>query len=125
MEVAELTRSPIRRRLSAFSRRILPERNFRFVQMVFQLTRFWWWCFSSYFPRLVASRFVRRAPEVRSFGAPLASSDLVNKLQSVNLLAPTKMCRLMTKRGSDKARPNNYTVFGALQRSLPEARADF
>ena len=42
-------------------------------------------------------------------------SHLAKQLQSVNVLAPTKMCRVMTKYGSDKGRANNYTpVYSAL-----------
>jgi SAM-dependent methyltransferase len=74
-----------------------------------QSIRFLWWCLSSYFPRLVTSRLVKRTPQVRSFGAALIPSRLAKQLQSVNMWAPTEMCRVMTKWGSDKGRPNNYT----------------
>ena len=104
MEAVELRQYTIRRRLSTFLRSILPERDFRFVRAVFQFVRFWWWCLSFYFPRLVASRLVKRTPQVYGFGAALTSSSLAEKLRSVNLLAPTKMCRVMTKFGSDKGR---------------------
>src|SRR5438552_10511189 len=80
-----------------------------------QSLRFLWWSLSSYFPRLVTSRFARRTPQVRGFGAAHVPSDLAKQLQSVNLLAPTEMCRVMTKYGSDKGRPNNYTpLYSAL-----------
>src|SRR5215469_11265869 len=115
MEAVESRQYNIRRRLSAFSRRMLPQREFQFVRVVFQFDRFWWWCLSSYFSRLVVSRLVERSPQVHSFGEPLTSSSLVTKLRSVNLLAPTKMCRVMTKYGSDKGRVNNYTsLYSAL-----------
>src|SRR5260370_4203302 len=82
---------------------------------VFQSIRFRWWCISSYFPRLVISRFVKRAPQVRNCGAEQVPSHLANQLQKVNALAPTKMCRVMTKHGSDKARAHKYTaVYSAL-----------
>jgi hypothetical protein len=82
---------------------------------VFQSVRFRWWCISSYFPRLVISRFVKRTPQVRNFGAAQVPSHLAKQLQSVNALAPTKMCRVMTKYGSDKARAHKYTaVYSAL-----------
>ena len=48
-------------------------------------------------------------PEVRAFGGALGSSHLAMQLQSVNLLTPTNMCRVMTKCGSDKGRQNKYT----------------
>jgi hypothetical protein len=63
-----------------------------------------WWYLSSYVPRLLTSRVIRRAPQVRGFGSP----NLAKQLQGVNLLAPTEMCRVMTKFGSDKGF-HNYT----------------
>ncbi len=115
MEAVKLREYTMRRRLSALARRSLPQREFQFVGAVFQFARFWWWCLSSYLPRLVASCLVKRTPQVHGFGAPLASSQLAKKLQNVNVLAPTKMCRVMTKCGSDKSRQNNYTtVYSAL-----------
>jgi hypothetical protein len=79
---------------------------------IFQFLRFRWWCFSSYYPRLITSRLVKRTLQVRSFGAPKMSS-----LNSVNAQAPTKMCRVMTKYGSDKGRAHRYTsVYSALFR---------
>ena len=115
MEAAVLRQYTIRRRVSALARRTLPQSAFQFVGAVFQFVRFWWWCLSSYFPRLVASRLVKRTPQVRDFGAPLASSRLAIKLQNVNLFAPTNMCRVMTKYGSDKGRMLYYTtVYSAL-----------
>jgi hypothetical protein len=82
---------------------------------VFQFIRFIWWCISSYFPRLVVSRFVKRTPQIRKFGAAQVRCHLANQLQSLNALAPTKMCRVMTKYGSDKARSHKYTaVYSAL-----------
>jgi hypothetical protein len=67
--------------------------------------RFWWWCLSSHCPRLVASRLVKRrsSPLVRG---TLASSHLTKRLQNVNVLAPTNVCRVMAKFGSDKTQPN-------------------
>jgi SAM-dependent methyltransferase len=77
-----------------------------------QALRYRYWCFSSYLPRLISSRWSRRAPEVRTFGA--TRSDLAKQLQGINMLAPTEMCRVMTKWGSDKGW-NDYTpVYSAL-----------
>jgi glycosyltransferase involved in cell wall biosynthesis len=88
--------------------RILPPKVVQFI-------RFSWWCLSSYFPRLVTSRFIKRTPQVRGFGSASAPSHLAKQIQNVNALAPTKMCRVMTKYGSDKGRLNNYTaVYSAL-----------
>jgi len=105
----------IKGRLGALLYRTLSPGMFRFVRLMFQSVRFWWWFFSSYFPRLVISRFLKRTPQVRGFGAALIPSHLAEQLKSVNLLAPTKMCRVMTKCGSDKGRKHNYTpVYSAL-----------
>jgi len=81
----------------------------------FEVVRFTWWCLSSYGPRLIASLFVRRLPEVRSFSSD-GALNLARQIRAVNLLAPTKMCLVMTKYGSDKAqRWHNYTpVYSAL-----------
>jgi hypothetical protein len=77
--------------------------------------RFLWWCLSSYFPRVVTSWFVKRTPQIRSFGAAITPALVARRLQSVNLWAPTKVCRVMTKYGSDKGRAHNYTtVYAAL-----------
>lgn len=79
-----------------------------------QALRCRWWYVSSYFPRLLRSQVVKRTPQVRCFGAPQVP-PLVKELQSVNLLAPTGTCRVMTRFGSDKARSNNYTpIYSAL-----------
>src|SRR5450631_1124049 len=87
-----------------FLRRILSPRVFQFV-------RFRWWCFSFYIPRLVTSWFVKNSPEVRGFGGGGDESPLVKQLRTVNTLAPTKMCRVMTKYGSDKGHgSHNYTT---------------
>jgi SAM-dependent methyltransferase len=78
-----------------------------------QRIRFQWWYLTRYLPRLGTSHFVNRSPEVRGFGAE-PHSNLVKQLQTVNLLAPTRMCRAMGKYGSDKPR-NTYTaVYSAL-----------
>ena len=66
----------------------------------------YWWYGSFYLPRTVASSVIRRTPAV--FGRP---SDLAARLSAVNCYAPTQMCRVMTKYGSDKGRHwHNYTT---------------
>ena len=72
--------------------------------------RFRWWCFADYLPRLGTSHFVKRAPKVRAF----SPGSLAKQLESVNLLAPTKMCRIMSNFGSDKAKYNYTPVYSAL-----------
>jgi hypothetical protein len=83
---------------------------------LFQLVRFRWWCVSFYFPRLVTSRFVKKTAEVRGIGDSRDESHLVKQLRTVNTSAPTKMCRVMTRYGSDKGHgSHNYTtVYSAL-----------
>ncbi len=84
-------------------RRTLPPRGY-------ELARACWWNLSIYFPCLVVSVFVRRTPEVRGFGGA-GASRLVKQIQTVNVLVPTRMCRVMTKYGSDKGnRWHNYTT---------------
>jgi hypothetical protein len=73
METVELRQHTMRRRLSAAARRNLTQREFQFVGVAFQFVRFWWWCLSSYFPRLVASSLIKRTPQVHGFGAPVAA----------------------------------------------------
>jgi hypothetical protein len=102
MKTLELRQHTIKPLLRALLRPILSPR-------MFQLLRFRWWFLSSYFPRLLSSRLVRRTAQVCGFGAALIPSNLAKQLQSVNVLAPTKVCRVMTKCGSDKGRSNNYT----------------
>lgn len=94
----------IKRALKDLLWRALPPGLFHFV-------RYGWWCFSFYFPLLVASLFVRRTPEVRGFGGTLVAPRLVGQLGGVNVLAPTRTCRVMVKYGSDKGGGyHNYTT---------------
>jgi len=84
---------------------------------MFQFVRFRWWFLSFYFPHLVTSWFVKRTPQIRSFGAAPTRAHLAKRLQRLNVFAPTKFCRVMTKHGSDKGRAHNYTtVYSALFR---------
>jgi hypothetical protein len=77
----------------------------------FDVVRYGWWWLSYYFPRLVISLFVKRTPIVFGFGREDGPSCLVEKLQNVNVLAPTAMCKVMTRYGSDKgAGWHNYTT---------------
>src|SRR5258708_3280311 len=109
MEALELNQYTIKRRVGALLGRNLSPRTMDCVRSAAQFGRFRWWCLSSYFPRLVASGFVKRTPQVRGFGASLSPLHVTQQLQSVNMLAPTRMCHVMTKYGSDKGRLNNYT----------------
>jgi hypothetical protein len=72
--------------------------------------RYYWWQSKFYFPRLIASSVVRRSPRVQVLSNQ-ATSELVNRLRSVNVFAPTPICRVMSKYGSDKGHAwHNYTT---------------
>jgi SAM-dependent methyltransferase len=108
MKALELRQDTMKPLLRALLRPILSPR-------VFQSVRFRWWCLSSYFPGLVISLLAKRTPQVCGFGAAQIPSHLAKQIQSVNALAPTRMCRVMTKHGSDKGRLLKYTtVYSAL-----------
>lgn len=112
MEPVESRQHSAKSDLKEVLRRVVSPRMLQFV-------RGRWWYLSSYFPRVIMSLVVKRAPEVRSFMVTQTPSSLAKKLQSVNALAPTKMCRVMTKYGSDKGRLHNYTtVYSALFKAL-------
>ncbi len=76
------------------------------------------WTGYYYWPRLIASRFVRKNARVRS--APGGSSDLARKLSGINVFAPTEMCRVMTKYGSDKG--NGWHTYTPIYSALLGAR---
>jgi hypothetical protein len=76
----------------------------------YQHVRSCWWHSRFYFPRLGASSFVRRNPKVQGFPSG-HTSELVQELRGINVFAPTKMCRVMTRHGSDKGQGwHNYTT---------------
>jgi hypothetical protein len=81
----------------------------------FQRTRYWWWYWKLYLPRRAASIAVRRTPTVQ--GEP---SPLLDRLREINVFAPTVMCRVMARYGSDKGSGwHNYTgVYSNLFESL-------
>jgi hypothetical protein len=78
--------------------RALPPKSYSFVQ-------FYWTRLSFYLRGLATFGFVKPTLVVRGFGGGDGVSDLVKQLRSVNPLAPTEMCRVMTKYGSDKGYP--------------------
>jgi hypothetical protein len=67
-----------------------------------QLIRYYWWYSYFYFPRLLASIFIRRAPKVRGFPGGHTATPFFHQLRGINVFAPTRMCRVMTRHGSDK-----------------------
>jgi hypothetical protein len=80
----------------------------------YEAVRNGWWRAGFYFPRMVASWFVKRRPEILASAG--AGGSLTTQLRNVNALAPTEMCLVMTKYGSDKGfRLHNYTpVYSAM-----------
>jgi hypothetical protein len=73
---------------------------------VFHRVCYYWWYAKFYTPRRAASSVVRRHPVVHG-----PSSELADQLRSINIYAPTPMCRVMTKYSSDKGNSwHNYTT---------------
>jgi hypothetical protein len=96
-----------------FLRRILPPQGYGHA-------RSYWWHTSFYFPRLVASAVVRRTPRIHDLAGPHASNPLSNQILGINVFAPTPMCRVMTRHGSDKGKGvHNYTtIYSVLLREF-------
>lgn len=88
---------------------------------VFQSVKFIWWNCSFYFPRKLASVFVRRTPKVYGLSSKHPAESLLQVLSRINVFSPTEMCRVMTWHGSDKGGGwHNYTtiyseLFGKLR----------
>jgi SAM-dependent methyltransferase len=69
----------------------------------------------------MTSVIIRRTPKVHGyFSDDRTSQFLLQQIRSINVSAPTKMCRVMTKHGSDKGKGvHNYTtIYSALFRKL-------
>jgi hypothetical protein len=67
------------------------------------------WSFLSYYPRKVSSCFREKNPSL--YTPRSSASAFIETLRNVNVLAPTEMCRVMTRHGSDKGRRwHNYTT---------------
>jgi hypothetical protein len=88
-------------------RKLSPE-AFRYVCLC-------WWYGKFFLPRRIASIVVKRSPKV--YGEP---SDFVDRLRGINTFAPTTMCLIMTRYGSDKGNSwHNYTaVYSELFKTL-------
>lgn len=73
------------------------------------------WLALSYMPRLLSSAVLRQHPIISAYGRK-PDSHLIAQLEQINLVRPTRLCRVMTWRGSDKGRRwHNYTaVYSAL-----------
>jgi hypothetical protein len=76
----------------------------------FRYLKYLWWQFRFYYPRLISSNFVNRTADVQEFNHNL-SSHLLSQLRTINVFGPTRMCRVMTRHGSDKGNGwwHNYT----------------
>ena len=75
----------------------------------FHLVRYIRWQGKHYLPNKAASIFTRCAPVVTAY--PSAKSNFADQIRAANLLAPTRMCRVMTWHGSDKGYVrHNYTA---------------
>lgn len=97
----------LKRFLSPLVRRTLSPRTV-------QVLRFRIWYIFSYLPRLLTCRLATRRLQVRGFRGAGGVSILVEKLQAINMLAPTEMCRIMASYGSDKALHNYTQLYSAL-----------
>ena len=73
-------------------------------------SQYWKWFLLSYVPRLIGSLIWRRSPIVNAYGSK-PGSRFIAELSRVNLVRPTRLCRVMTWYGSDKGRRwHNYTA---------------
>jgi len=82
----------------------------RLPQTAFQQVRSCAWHGRYYWPRVAASLVVHRKPTVHGYPRG-RSSTMLPKLAAVNVFAPTDMCRVMTRHGSDKGNGwHNYTT---------------
>jgi hypothetical protein len=97
----------LKRFLSPFVRRTLSPRTV-------QVLRFRIWYVFSYLPRLVTCRLATSRLQVRGFKGDGGASLLVQKLEAINVLAPTEMCRIMAGYGSDKALHGYTQLYWAL-----------
>ena len=97
------------RRFSAALQLAMPPSLYRFLRSKA-------WYPLVYFPRLVTAPFMPKHPIVRGFGKLGDRSELVRHIRGVNVIKPTRMCRVMTRHESDKGRRgHNYTtVYSAL-----------
>jgi len=89
----------LRRRIRRFTWELLPPVARNFIKFTYAS---------------VVGRVKRRRPQVEAFGASTAAEQhdqLRAQLEEVNVNVPTKLCRIMTRYGSDKgAGWHNYTT---------------
>jgi hypothetical protein len=83
----------------------------RFSSENYAFLKFLAWLFDIYFPNRLCCWTTERKPRLRGFGGHNGASHLLKQIAGVNLLAATRMCRVMTWYGSDKGGYfHNYTV---------------
>jgi hypothetical protein len=85
-------------------KRKLPPASYRQVCLA-------WWYGKFYLPRRAASILVRQTPTVH--GPP---SNFADRVRRINIFAPTPMCLVMTKYGSDKG--NSWHCYTAVYSAL-------
>lgn len=71
----------------------------RLSRKAFRRASYWWWYGKIYLPRRVASDIFRTRRNPTVHGLP---SEILDQVQQVNIFAPTPICRIMTRHGSDK-----------------------
>lgn len=73
-------------------------------------TRYLQWYIASFLSRQVLGLFVRRSPALY-YVSVAGGSELTRAIDDVNVVRPTRFCRVMTRFGSDKGRRwHNYTT---------------
>jgi hypothetical protein len=83
----------------------------RFSPKSFAFLRFIWYFATFYLPCQACFWIKGRKPLVHRFGGNNGTFDLAEQIRDVNLLAPTRTCRVMTWYGSDKGSfRHNYTM---------------
>lgn len=75
----------------------------------FEKFRFRWWYYRSHLNGLAAAFRGHPAPIIHSFPQSMASR-ISGEIRGVRTLAPTTMCRVMARHGSDKGTKHNYTT---------------
>jgi hypothetical protein len=76
---------------------------------LYWFVRYHWWVGGFYLRGVLLSSFVRRTPKVWGFPAG-PPTEFVNQLRGINICAPTELCRIMARHGSDKSSFHDYTV---------------
>jgi hypothetical protein len=91
----------------------------RLSPQAFENLRFARWYYRSHLTGLAATFRGHPAPVIHSFPEGIASG-VADEIRGVNIFAPSTMCRVMSRYGSDKGTKHNYTtlysvLFGKLR----------